>query len=76
MLSSAKYDSRQNRAASLVGVLDRDLDQPGGEQPLDARHRLDEIVLLPVAERRQQRAGERVAAPVELRDFGVPGGGA
>ena len=55
-------------------VLDRDRDEARGEEPLHDRHRLDEPLALGVAERREERLGERVALAVEdgaLRAAGV-----
>ena len=45
----------QKRAAAAGGVLDVDVDQPRGEQPLDDPHRLDEPRALALAERDEQR---------------------
>jgi hypothetical protein len=53
--------------SAKVGRLDRDLDEPGGEEALDGAHRVDERGALRVAEGLEQRAREVVAAAVDQR---------
>jgi hypothetical protein len=54
---------------------DRDLDRAGPEQPLDLGHRSRQAIPLRWRERREQRGGHLVAAPVEGRPLGDALGG-
>jgi hypothetical protein len=56
-------------------VLDRDVDEPRGQQALDDAHRLDEPCALVVAQWRQKRLRELVAAAIDQRPLGPPRGG-
>src|SRR4051794_12753023 len=55
-----------------MGGIDRpDLDQGGGEEPLDVAHRAEQPLALRAVERREDRAREVVAALVQQRAFGA-----
>ena len=51
-------------------VDDVDADEGRSEEAIDAGHRLHEVVSLPRRQRREQRGGEGVAAPVEQTPLG------
>ena len=56
-------------------VDDLDADERRGEQPLDVSHRRDELLLLALAERREEGPRELVAAALEHTQLPAPGGG-
>jgi hypothetical protein len=51
-------------------VLGGDLDELRGEQPLDRRHRVDEVTTLALVEMVEQRTRELVTAAVQLGPLG------
>ena len=66
----------QNRAVAAGGVLDVDVDQPRGEQPLDVAHRLDEPRAL--LRRSAARAATRASSSLRRSSsvaLGAPGVG-
>ena len=57
------------------GIDDVDAHESRSEEAIDASHRRHEISSLPRRQRRQQRGGEGVAAPVEQPPFGATADG-
>ena len=55
---------------AMSRVDDVELDQSGAQEPLDLCQRTDEAFALGVAQRLEERAGELVAAPIELGPLG------